>query len=92
MGGWLPGRMTLSAQLPGTRVLVRSTCSPLWSAWFHSAEFWPVIAPRTGLPVQNLSQIPRTGAWEGAYYYFIGVWVGGLDFGRQLWEKQNNPG
>lgn len=87
--GWgrLPGTVYLTRHLPGTGVFARSTCSPWWPARFHSAEF----PTRAGLPIQNLSWIPGTVAWEGAYYYFMGIWVGGLDFGRRLREKQNNP-
>lgn len=75
----------------GAGDLARSTCSPLWSGRFHSAGIQATSKSGVGLPIQKLSWIPGTGVREGVYYYFMGVWVGGLDFGRQLREKQNNP-
>lgn len=91
LGVWLPGRMYPAGQHAGSGVFARPTGSPLWAARFHSAEFQASNKPGTGLPIQKLSWIPGTGVWEGVYCYFIGVWVGGLDFGRRLQEEQNNP-
>lgn len=90
--GFAAGQCTFLALSEAQESLRDPHAPPCGQTRFHPAGFQDTNKRRRGLALQKLPRISGMAAGEGAYYYFIGVWVGGLDFfGHRIQEKQNNP-